>query len=198
MKVWFGCTTAEWKNYRQYYFAIRNGLVDKGCVILHDWLDAAEKISQMKQPYERSKKIYQSVIDAISEADLVIIENTIPNFSTAHQITFALQRRKPTLVLRLHKDDTLFADSYIESLGSPDLVVKEYTLENLGQTLNEFIKVNEVGNTQGRYNVVLNKKHKYYLDWASTTHKKSRSEILRDSLDKTIQNDDKYKKYLTH
>lgn len=98
--------------------------------------------------------------------------------------------------MRLHKENTIFTDSYIESLESPDLTIKDYSLKNYKQILQEFIKISEVGNDQGRYNVVLNKKHKYYLDWAATNHKKSRSEIIRDALDNTIENDPSYKKYL--
>jgi hypothetical protein len=197
MKVWFGCTTAQWETYRDNYFAIRNHLIQLGCVVIFDWLEDADKAYETKRGKSRNiKKIYQDVLQAISQADAVIIEHTIPNFSSAHQINYALLRRKPTLVMRTRKDNEHFTDSYIEAIDSPLLTIKEYDLQNYQAIIQSFIGVNSVGNDEGRYNVVLNRKHKYYLDWAATKYKESRSAILRKSLDKTIDLDTDYHKHI--
>lgn len=83
MKVWFGCTTAEWGDYRKYYFAIHDQLVDLGCVILQDWIKYADEAYEGNLSRGRSKKVYKQVTDAIAGSDVVVIENTVPNFSTA-------------------------------------------------------------------------------------------------------------------
>lgn len=196
MKVWFGCTTLEWEKYRKYYFQIRDELVKSGAIVLYDWIDYADEVSKGKLSNKRSSRVYDQVIKAITSSDFVVIENTVPNFSTSHQINFALMRRKPTLVLRLHKDRTLFNDSYIESIKDPNLTVKTYDEETLPAIVQKFAKLNSLDKSQGRYNIVLEKKHKYYLDWASQFKNISRSRAIRNLIEKEMVEDDDFKKYL--
>lgn len=196
MKVWFGCTTLAWKEYREYYFLIRNTLVKNGAVILYDWIDYADEVAEGTRHNKRAPRVYEQVVKAITESDIVVIENTVPNFSTSHQINFALQRRKPALVLRLYSDKTLFSDSYIESIKDPNLTIKTYDLDSLDSIIKKFIKFNSFKNIQGRYNIVLESKQKYYLDWLSNKDSKSRSQIIRDLIDKEILLDKDFEKYL--
>jgi nucleoside 2-deoxyribosyltransferase len=196
MKIWFGCTTAEWETYREHYFQIRNYLLELNCILIHDWILNAEKVYQSKTKRKRGADVYQFMLEAINQCDAVVIEHTVPNFSTAHQITYALQRQKPILVMRLHKDKTIFADSYLESLHNPLLTVSEYTTENYQEIIKRFLKINEIKNGFARYNLVLTHKHKYYLDWCASEFNQSRSELVRDALDLHMAQNQKYKTYL--
>ncbi len=196
MKVWFGCTTVSWNEYRDNYFAIRDELVKLGCVILYDWIDYADQVSQGQLHNNRNARVYEQVTKAITEADIVVIETTVPNFSTSHQINFSLLRNKPTLVLRLHKDKTLFHDSYLESMKNNNLKVEEYTLQTLPKILKSYVSLQKLDNTQKRYNIVLESKQKYYLDWLNENSKRSRSAIIRDLINQRMTTDDKFKKYL--
>lgn len=196
MKVWFGCTTLDWLTYREYYFKIRDELVKNDCIIVSDWLETADKAARSKTKKSRPKRSYHYAMKAVYDADLIVIENTVPNFSTSHQITIALQRRKPTLVLKLHTNDSLFTDSYIESLQDPNLTVKEYTNQNIAKRISEFVNFNKLGNTQKRYNIVLEKKHKYYLDWAHQVSGSSRSEIIRNLVEEEMRKDKNFRRYL--
>lgn len=197
MKVFFGCTTAQFETYRNYYFSIRNSLVESGCKILFDWLeDADSKIKRDKGGKRNIKYVYKQVVEAISDADAVIIEHTIPNFSSSHQINFALMKRKPTLVLRLHNDNANFSDSYIDAIESPYLSVRSYTLENYKPIINEFLGISRISSKPGRYNVVLNQQEKYYLDWASGKYNLSRSAIIRSSISDRIKSDKDFAKHL--
>lgn len=196
MKVWFGCTTAQWRNYKKYYFNIRDYLKKLGCVILFDWLDDADKFYQTDYKIRNINRIYRKVVRAIDAANAIVIEYTVPNFSSSHQINYSLFRRKPTLVMRLHKDNPRFADSYIEAIDSDYLTIKEYNLHSYKKIISEFIGMSKIGKGQRRYNVVLGRKQKYYLDWASSIYGQSRSKIVRNAIDKTIDKDDEYKKYI--
>lgn len=196
MKVWFGTTTSSFKEYKDYYYAIRKHLIDSNCILHDDWLGNYGKWIEDNPTARRNvKDIFQMCIKAINEADIVVIEFTVPNFSSSHQITYAVHKRKPTLVLRLKKDNT-FADSYIEGLESPLLTIKDYSMETYGKIIDEFIGYSRIETGQGRYNVVLEKNQKYYLDWAATKYKRSRSDIIRASINALIQNDAEYTKYL--
>jgi hypothetical protein len=200
MKVWFGTTTTEFEKYQDNYFAIRNYLKENGCVILFDWLEDVDKaMKKFKTAAERKrdvKDIYQKVINAIDKADISVIEYTVPNFSTSHQITYSLMKKKPTLVLRLHNDNKNFVGSYMEGMDSPLLKVKDYDLKNYQKIIDEFIGFSKIENGPARYNIVLDKSQKYYLDWASAHSGKSRSEIIRRLVDVRVEKDENYRKYL--
>jgi hypothetical protein len=97
--------------------------------------------------------------------------------------------------MRLFRDNT-FTDSYLEAIDSPFLNLKEYTLQNMRDVIDEFIGYSQIESGQGRYNIVLDKRKKHYLDWASVKYKKSKSLIIRELLDEMIAEDADYRKYL--
>ena len=196
MNIWFGTTTLKYKKYKTYYLMIRKYLIDSGHVLTDDWIGKHGKWIE-ENPYatRNIKNVYQSVINAINEADVSIIEFTVPNFSTSHQITYSLQRRIPTLVLRLGRENT-FKDSYIDAIESQLLTVSEYSKETYKELINEFLGLSEYDEGQKRYNIVMSNKNKYYLDWASLKYKKSRSSILRDLIDREMTNDKDFSIYL--
>ena len=196
MKIWFGTTTLQFKEYKDYYFKIRKFLLDSGHVLTDDWLgNYGQWIEENPNARRNIKGIYESVLAAINAADVSIIEFTVPNFSTSHQITYTLQQRKPTLVLRLKRDNT-FQDSYIEALNSPYLTVKDYNLKNFEDIVSEFLNYSALEEGEGRYNIVLQKRQKYFLDWAANKYKKSRSNIIRELLDEKMTSDPSFSIYL--
>lgn len=196
MKVWFGCTTFKWPEYRGNYFLIRDYLKELGCIIMADWIDDVDKTYGQPHKQRNIHDIFKNVVTAIDTADAVVIEYTVPNFSSSHQINYALLKRKPTLIMRLHKDNPRFTDSYLEALRSQNLTLKQYTKRNYKEVLEEFIGFSKVGQGQQRYNIVLDRKQKYYLDWASEQYNRSRSEIIRSLIDGEIDNDKFYHKYM--
>jgi hypothetical protein len=197
LKVWFSATSLEIENHIGDYRFIRRCLIDRGCVILFDWIEDAYRFKLAHPAGSRGiRNLFRRVIAAINEANSVVIEYTVPNFSTAHQIMYALMKRKPTLVLRRRKDNS-FSDSYLDALESPFLTVREYTDRNLPDLIDEFIGEAEITAGLGRYNVVLDRKLIYYLDWVAVKTKVSRSELLRRSVATQMAQDTGFKKYLS-
>jgi hypothetical protein len=194
MKIYFGTTTSQWLTYKDHYFSIRNYLNENGCVLPFDWLPEADKTYNTRYKERNMQEIYRKVIHGIDESDAVVIEYTVPNFSSSHQINYALLKRKPTLVMRLEKDNPLFPHSYLDAVQNSYLTVKEYSKDNYRVVLNEFLGLSKIEKGQRRYNIVLDQKQKYYLDWASVEYNKSRSQILRELVEGRIAADDAYKK----
>lgn len=196
MKLWFGTTTSRFEEYISYYIKIRNYLIKTNNTLLFDWLDDAWSDRQKNPGRKRDiRGIFEKIIDAINNAEASVIEFTVPNFSSSHQIYYSISKGKPTLVLRLKKDNT-WADSYIDALASPFLVVKEYNLDTYEDIIDEFIGYSKLDPANGRYNIVLSKKHKFYLDWASVRYHRSRSEIIRSLIENTIEQDRVFKNQL--
>ncbi len=192
-KVWFGCTTKELLNHLVYYKGIREHLISRNCILLFDWLEDAERRIRTNPGGSRDiKRIFKDVLSAIDQCDVTIIENTIPNYSVTHQIVHSLAMRKPTLVLWQKKDNDSFDDSYLEAVESKYLTIKQYKGDEYKKIIDEFLGISKIEFGQRRYNVVLDNKQKYYLDWVSKKYKKSRSSIIRDAIDAVSSKDEDY------
>lgn len=188
MKIWFGTTTAEWMIYREYYFAIRSYLLEIHCQLVFDWMERADKFYQTTFKDRNLKQIVAEITQAIDESDGVIIEYTTPNFSSSHQINYALSKKKPVLVMRLKKDNPRFNDSYLEAIQSPNLFIRDYIKGNYKQIIDEFLEFIEIEPGKHRYNIVLGEKEREYLDLASKQYKKSRSQIIRELINEKFKN----------
>lgn len=196
-KAWFGCTSAKLLEYIQYYKGIRQHLIERNCVLPYDWLDSAERrISTNPGGRRDIKRIYQDVIRAINISDVSIIENTVPNYSVAHQIAYSISLKKPTLVLWQKKDNESFSDSYLEAVESNYLKIVQYQADGYKKAIDTFLGVSKIEFGQNRYNIVLENKQRYFLDWASTKYKKSRSLLIRQALDELADKDENYQKQI--
>lgn len=198
MKIYFTCSTAEFFKYRDSYFDIRNYLIAQGHTLTRDWLPYTEDaLKQGKLDMTRNiKQIYRDCIKSLKEADLVIIEDTVSNFSTGHQITVALQNRKPTLVLWQGKKYRQFNQMFIHGIESDILQVSEYSKENLFDTISIFVSKYENALERNRFHLVLNNVERSYLDWAQFTKNKSRTKVIREALKNGIDADPDYSNYL--
>jgi hypothetical protein len=198
MKVYFTSSTAELFKYRDSYYGIRDWLVDNGHIITRDWLPRVEKQMIRGEKELDIKKIYEGCIEAIQKADLVIVEDTVSNFSTGHQITVALRYRKPTLVLWQGKKHHPFKQMLIHGIDSDILQVTEYTKQDLPDILQVFVHKYENGTDKSRFHLILNGTERKYLDWAQFIKGRSRTWVIRKALQKTISDDAEYEEYLRH
>ena len=198
MKVYFSCSTAELAKYGADYHAIRNYLVNNGHILTRDWLDETELHMQAGNKELNIKAIYKACVEAIREAELVIIEDTVSNFSTGHQITIALQLRKPTLVLWQGKKHRHFNQMFIHGIESDLLQVAEYVKESLEDILQTFINTYEDKPEKNRFHLVLSGRERRYLDWAQFVKNNSRTKVIRSALKQAIENDPDYQAYLLH
>ncbi len=198
MKIYYTCSTSEFLKYEKNYNAIREFLIKENHILTRDWIPhTKEMIVNDKIAVRDIKKIYKECMRAINEADLVIIEDTVSNFSTGHQVTVALQRQKPTLVLWAKPKQAHFNTSFIQGVESDLLEFQVYNEETLPKILKAFIKKYENAKQKNRFHLVINDVERKYLDWAQFSKGKSRTNLIRESLRKTIEGDKDYSKYLS-
>lgn len=197
MKIYFTCSTAEFNVYKELYFNIRDFLVGENHILTRDWLDKTRRrIDQGDSEVTDIKEIYKACIQAIYDADIVIIEDTVSNFSTGHQITVALQRQKPTLVLWSKPKHRHFKNTFINGIDSEFLEFYEYTGDEYKQIIKKFIKKYANAKLKNRFHLVLGDVERKYLDWAQFNKDKSRTKIIKESLRKYINEDKDFNKYL--
>lgn len=197
MKVYFTCSTAQFNRYKKLYFRIRNYLVKDNQILTRDWLPHTEKILNTGRKRLRDiQEIYKKCIKAIRDSDAVIIEDTVSNFSTGHQITKSLQFRKPTLVLWKGRKHRQFNQMFIHGIDSDLLEIAEYNSSNLEETIKKFLRKYQDIDDKSRFNLVLDNLERSYIDWAQYKHGKSRTQIIREALRDAIDKDTDYDSYL--
>ena len=197
MKIFFTCTTSDFNKHKKDYYRIRNYIVEQGHILTRDWLKPTEaRIKKGFDDVPDIKSIYDSVINAVYDADLLIVEDTVSNFSTGHQITLALSRNIPTLVLWKVGKHKHFKSMFIHGVESDCLEIEEYSDKNLEKTINRFINKYEDKEQKNRFHLVLNNVERKYLDWAHFNKGESRTKLIRKALRNVINNDEEYKKYL--
>lgn len=197
MKIYFTASTAQFNKYKKTYFDIRDFLVLENHTLTRDWLKhTGERIAQGELNVRNIKDIYNKCVLAINQAQLVIIEDTVSNFSTGHQITLALQKQKPTLVLWHGKKHRYFNHMFIHGIDSEYLQIAQYEPENLKTIITAFINKYQDFNNKTRFNLVLNQYERNYLDWVQFNRGINRTKLIKSSLNEIIEKDLEYKKYL--
>jgi hypothetical protein len=182
MKFHFGGSSLGSKKYNDDYLLICKLIKKKGHNILHDWLGKTG---------ENKESMYKKTAEAIRAADGVILEGTISAVGVGQQLTLALDCDKPTLIL-IHTGvgkGTVISGSFSDPTKRHLLYVERYTQSNLEQKLDAFLKslVQKHGLT--RINLVLDRTIDNYLEWSSFQKKKSKSQIIRDAVQREIDQD---------
>lgn len=198
MKIWYGCTTAKYLKYREYYDSIRQYIIDQGHVLTRDWLPyftSSDPANRYKDK-EESKREYQQVMKAVREADVQIIEDTVSNFSTGHMISMGILWKIPTLVLWLPDKEKYFNKNFIDGIDSEYLEVSEYNLSNYQDIIRSFIYKYEHATERHHFHLVLDEVERRYLDWAQYFSNRSRTNVIRSALRRMVDDDEEYGKYL--
>ncbi|MFN7160806.1 MAG: hypothetical protein ACK4NC_04335 [Candidatus Gracilibacteria bacterium] len=197
MKIYFTCSTADFFTHKNEYFAIRETLLKHNHILTRDWLiETEEALMNYKKDICNVKDTYSKCVQALRDADLVIIEDTVSNFSTGHQITLALQYKRPTLVLWKKEKPKHFKQMFIHGVESEFLEIAEYDLDTLEQNILTFISKYAHAEEKNRFHLVLNGVERQYLDWSQFNKSKSRTTLIREALKNMMNNDQEYSRYL--
>jgi len=191
MKVHFIASTVNLKTDINSYRLIINALKKQKVQITSDWLEKAyERIvkSSGENVLEASwQDIYRENIDAISKADIIVAEVGNKSFLVGFQVAFALQMKKPILLLsKLDKVDSALGVSLNEEI----IRYSQYSDNNVEDIINAFIEENRRGGKDIRFNFFINRRLLNYLNWASFQEGKTKSEIIRKILTKEMNRSD--------
>lgn len=194
MKVFFGSSGTDLSKYKKEYLVIRDIILKTNQTLTRDWLPDAIYLSERGKDDVVRADLYEEVMHAILEADLCIFECSITGMSIGHQISFALSKRKNTLVI-LKAKNKIAKDLFIAGSKSPYLLLKNYrTTKELELTIKNFITKSST-RKKIRFNLVLEPHENDYIRWASFKYKTDKTSILRSALDQKIEADQDYIKY---
>lgn len=156
----------------------------------YDWIEGAfEREIESRTPASDWNLIYKDNLAAIARSDVVIAETTYENFAIGYQIAVAVQQKKPILLLR-----HLTADKNAFVTGIDDGWVKhrEYTVETIEDIIRSFLEENDITTKDMRFNFFIDRPIYNYLRWAAFKTGKTKAEILRELVNREIEDKEKY------
>ncbi len=192
MTIFFTCSTKEINKYKEYYKEIRHSILKLGHKINRDWILESIKVHGSGGVDLTPSEAYDLVLSAILTADIVIVDATVRSMSIGHQISFALSKNKPVLVLRYAGSDGNLDDLFINNDKSSFLTIKKYTeKENLLSIIKDYLD-NE-SSPKTRFNLVMNKNQNKYIEWAAFKYDKSKTDIIQEAIEEKSLRDSQYK-----
>jgi hypothetical protein len=159
----------------------------EGHSLAHDWVDASyeARTQKDKKPNDTDwTLLYKDSTEAISRADVVVAETSIPSFSVGYQVATAIHMKKPVLVLNREGVEKSFFASGIET----GITYKKYTQENVEGVLAKFLQENDISTKDMRFNFFIDRPIYNYLRWSALKTGKTKAEILRELVQREIEN----------
>lgn len=153
-------------------------------VLARDWIEPAY-VGEMRGTEKEYDwfEICRDSTEAITKADVVVADATVPSFGIGYQVALAVQLKKPTLVLRNEEaKESVFAS------GLPQDIVdyKRYNKKNLKSLIVDFLKTNDVQTKDMRFNFFIDRPIYNYLRWSAHKTGKTKAEILRELVEREI------------
>lgn len=135
-------------------------------------------------------KYYKRVLEWISSSDILIAEASYPSIGVGYEISIAVDKGKPVIVLY---EEGATAPHFIEGVQSDKLVIEKYSMNNLDEVLKGSIDyATEQQDT--RFNFFISPKIGNYLNWVAKKKRLPRAVYLRRLIEEDMKNDKEYEK----
>jgi hypothetical protein len=170
-----------------YYHKIIDAVTDAGHVIARNWIDPT--YAQMQKG--NTEVDWQAALDAhmesITRADLAIIEGSHYSFGPGYYTAVALQQKKPVLFISRNKEAS---KRLVSGIVNDLFTLATYeTVEDLEEIVKNFIYDNTLASKDLRFNFFIDRDIYNHLRWVSSREGKTKAEILRELVQKEIDNE---------
>lgn len=178
MRAYFTASIVGKKHHQANYERIVDLLKAKDVDVASDHiLHVTEKDIQLQTKQQRLT-FHQKLEDAINSCDFLVAETSFPSISVGYEISMALDRGKPVIVLYSEGDPpSIFA--YHEN---EKIVCEKYTPETLDQIISDFLRYVR-GEGDSRYTFYLSSRQAAFLDKQGKKHRIPKSVYLRLLID---------------
>jgi hypothetical protein len=157
----------------------------EGHELVNDWVDQAyeDKVVEGKSGDKFDwSLLYKEGIEALSRADAVVAETSNPSFSVGYQVAQAVAMKKPILVLNREGVEKSFFAGGIEA----GIDYQKYTPETIDKILEKWLRDNDIGTKDMRFNFFIDRAIYNYLRWTALKTGKTKAEILRNLVEREI------------
>ncbi len=182
MRAYFTASIVGRKYHLEHYKRISEILRSQGVDVMDEHiLNVSEKDIQM-QTKDQRLKFHSMLEDWINSSDFLVAETSFPSISVGYEISMALDRGKPVLILYSEGDPpSLFA--YHES---EKIVSELYTNESLPAIIGDFLHFVR-GEADTRFTFFISSKQAAYLAKMGKKHRVPKSVYLRSLIDRDMQ-----------
>lgn len=108
---------AIWETYLQ-------AITESHATSSHDWLTYTQQWDS-DSPREDRTMLYASILQALNTCDVAIFDVTVPSMRMGHEVTIALERNIPVLVL-VNKQERRPDSLFLQALPNSRLRIKSY------------------------------------------------------------------------
>jgi hypothetical protein len=191
MIVYVGGNSENMKTDMPFYEAIVEAIHDNDAVVSRDWIGVAKSRVDKNIVRDTMKvewaDMYRENIEGIMRADVVIEEVTNYRFQEGFYASEALRLKKPTLLVTREN----VRNRVIYGIKHKLLSTHHYDdVEDLKKIVNKFLKANTISTKDLRFNFFIDRQIYNYLHEVSYETGKNKSEIIRELLEKEIDQQD--------
>lgn len=175
MHVYFTASVVGKPQHIREYQAIIDTLKKTGLTVQSDHImNATEATIRIKTKEERLAFLDQ-LEEWINTCDCMVVEASFPSISVGYEISLAIARNKPVLILYSEGDPpSLFAYHHEENI-----VCEKYTISSLARITHDFLLFVK-GNAETRFTFFIPSAIASYLQKVSRTHKIPKSVYIRN------------------
>lgn len=189
MKIYFNAATAKDDKLYSLHRSIQEIIAKEG----HKTLGYSKQDIE-KNELNISSYSYKDIETYLKQCDAFIAELSEPDSCIGYQIAQAINLKKPVLVLR-YQSASYEPLTIIKDNKSPLLSYKTYSETSLPFIIRHFIK-NAQEKVNSKFLMIISARLERYLEWNARELRRSKAEIIRESIEITMQSNQKYKEYL--
>jgi len=189
MKIYFTASVTGSKLYKDNYLGITNVLKELGHQVEDEFVDYTGSQSRDEDDLDQRQKIHSKIMNYINTSDIVIAETSYSSTNVGYEISTALEKEKPVLILHVAGK----APMLLLGKESDKVQVVEYSLDNLKKVLN--MAINDLKDQMDvRFNFFVSPKIVNYLDWIAKKRKMPRAVYLRRLIEKDMDKNKEFDK----
>jgi len=182
MNVYFTASIVGKKHHLVNYQRIISLLQARGATVQSEHvMKSTEATIRLETKIERLA-FHKRLEEWINACDCMVAETTFPSISVGYEISLALQRNKPVLILYSEGDPP----SLLTTQHEEKIICEQYSLETLKDEIDEFLTYVE-GNADTRFTFFITSSIASYLEKISKKQKIPKSVYIRNLILKDMK-----------
>jgi hypothetical protein len=181
MRVYFTASIVGKRHREEKYRKIIDHLKRMKCDVQSDHILKTTEDDIRLESKEARITFLQQLEHWIQSCDFMVVEATFPSISVGYEISLALHRNKPVLVLYASGDPP----SLLHHHNNEKIVCEKYTPETLNGILHDFMDYIK-GTSDSRFTFFITPKIMAHLDHIAKTEKLPKSVYVRKLIEKDM------------
>jgi nucleoside 2-deoxyribosyltransferase len=179
MKVFYAASFHGKKRFQRYYDRVLEAIVKTGVDVvspeLNNYMPILKKSenSQVKDP---KMAHYEAIRKGIKECDVVIIEVSNEDFQLGHEVTLAMQGKKPVLCLSLFED-------FAQKIDNKYMYGSRYNEFSIDEIVEKFVRKVQKNMCTERFNLFLTPSQMEFIKEQAELNGITMSEYVRELIE---------------